>query len=613
MPFLSLLSFGGNRDVFIPSGGAAGADVLVYTLEASSGDCRSPSFQPFGQLSESNSGITATSYSTINQNIDWKSITWTGVNRRWVQFKNNRTTTTQDVLASLCNNYSSWPMANSSNRWWTSNGVGSSNRVLRRSLWQHNNSGASETHDIATLADSHYVWSNGMVWGNIDSTGNYGGILNTVYKHSGSGGGNTGEKLLVYVSDAYCDADSSQFTNYLTPTGPLGNAQNFTWDYDGSSGGVGGSPSNLADAISRTSTSSWPSYGLQQHGGSSYRWIEVELPQKVAFDYTWAVGYPNGSHYGNRNWVEGSNDGTNFTRLAEWRYHNGSRDSNGYLYYNAGGHTYDNTVNNVTKWHPMYNPDPDGYKWYRLSGDGWNDTNGYQLVFNWGLMKRTGDADRTVNPLDNIPGLQVYLDANQPDSYSGSGSTWYDLSGNGNHFDVEDGSPTWYRGYWYFDGNDSFQCPLSRGSGWQSIDDGYTLFFTAESDQSGSSWYCTTSTGDGNNYIDMWQRTSTRAWGSDADGHYPEPYGDMYELGWMQYCHRVDRTNGNSWIFHNGDLISTQTTSRTQKSATSRWTIGRRPDSSAYYWTGYVKNLLFFNRVLTDEEVRIVNAYISSS
>ena len=47
--------------------------------------------------------------------------------------------------------------------------------------------------------------------------------------------------------------------------------------------------------------------------------------------------------------------------------------------------------------------------------------------------------DITLSQFDKS-GLSLYLDGANPDSYSGSGNTWYDLSGNGNNFTVY-GSP----------------------------------------------------------------------------------------------------------------------------------------------------------------------------
>lgn len=65
--------------------------------------------------------------------------------------------------------------------------------------FMHNNNG-SEPGDIPTLGVSDgVVWGTGMFWGQIDAYTNYGGLLNTQIPHIGSGGGSTGDRLLVYV------------------------------------------------------------------------------------------------------------------------------------------------------------------------------------------------------------------------------------------------------------------------------------------------------------------------------------------------------------------------------------------------------------------------------
>ena len=55
-------------------------------------------------------------------------------------------------------------------------------------------------------------------------------------------------------------------------------------------------------------------------------------------------------------------------------------------------------------------------------------------------------------------GLALYLDAGAPTSYSGSGTSWYDLSGNNNHFTLYN-SPTFnslYGGELRFDGTNDY-------------------------------------------------------------------------------------------------------------------------------------------------------------
>ena len=53
-------------------------------------------------------------------------------------------------------------------------------------------------------------------------------------------------------------------------------------------------------------------------------------------------------------------------------------------------------------------------------------------------------------------GLLFHLDAANPKSYPGSGNTWYDLSGNGNHFTLYN-APAWNSGGWFdFNGIDEY-------------------------------------------------------------------------------------------------------------------------------------------------------------
>jgi hypothetical protein len=66
-------------------------------------------------------------------------------------------------------------------------------------MFMHNNNG-SEPGDIPTLGLSGtYVWSQGMIWGNIDAFSNYGGLLNTKTPWASAATGNTGDRLLVYI------------------------------------------------------------------------------------------------------------------------------------------------------------------------------------------------------------------------------------------------------------------------------------------------------------------------------------------------------------------------------------------------------------------------------
>lgn len=63
-----------------------------------------------------------------------------------------------------------------------------------------------------------------------------------------------------------------------------------------------------------------------------------------------------------------------------------------------------------------------------------------------------GGATSSSTPTVVSSGLVLHLDANNSSSYSGTGSTWSDISGSANHFTLV-GSPTFTSGYFSFNGS----------------------------------------------------------------------------------------------------------------------------------------------------------------
>lgn len=359
---------------------------LVYAI-SNTGTTSVASPQQFSTLDEMTTdaeGVAFIPYNTASSLISWNRAIFTSVQRPFVQFAFDRTPALEKWLRVLLSPYSNWANEVSVNGTYgivpsvgSSIGVGGQPGMN----FQHNN-GGTEPYDIPTLGNSGTVWGSGMYWGQIDAPTNYGGFMNQVYPHSGSGAGNASDKLLIYLDTASTPV-ASQYTNYLTPTGPLGNAQNFPWSYNGSSG-LGGNPIYVADTKDHTIAGSWTSEGFQQNGTDRY--IQVELPTPTSFDFTFALGYANGSHYSNQNRLEGSNDAVNWEQMAEWSYHNGTSHTDGYLYYGNGSHTYSNTIGTVTKWIPVNNRK--AFKYWRLRGTNFNATNNYQLCTNWALLKK---------------------------------------------------------------------------------------------------------------------------------------------------------------------------------------------------------------------------------
>ena len=85
------------------------------------------------------------------------------------------------------------------------------------------------------------------------------------------------------------------------------------------------------------------------------------------------------------------------------------------------------------------------------------------IVFFFSLALTHLDAQVTTN------GLVLNLDASDPSSYSGSGSTWNDTSGNNKDFNIN--TATYNNdGYFVFDGNDGMTGPPSNSFGLSQTD-----------------------------------------------------------------------------------------------------------------------------------------------
>lgn len=361
---------------------------LVFSMDASGSVINNYTTHTFNALTEGQTGVNFTSYSNIPTGWDRLYLTSRNKGTVWV-FENNANSRTW--LQSLCNPKSSWT-ANKNTRYEIYPFEGSSRYATatgsKLMIYQHNNNG-NETHDIPTLGNhGSDVWSNGMYWGNIDFTSNYGGILNHYNDHQGSGGSSTGDTLYAYVKYNH-STTTTDYTNYLTPTGPLGNAQNMAWTHSSNSG-IGGDPSRVADAVDRNTTSNWQSYGFQQQDNNAWIQVDLGVGNETAFDFTFVIGFPSGSHDSNQNYIAGSNDGSTWEYMAEWRTHNNNLASDyggGYLHNNNGNWLYSNALTNMGAWHAIKNRT--AYRYWRVGGTNFNWNNNHQLVFNWALLKRT--------------------------------------------------------------------------------------------------------------------------------------------------------------------------------------------------------------------------------
>lgn len=149
-------------------------------------------------------------------------------------------------------------------------------------------------------------------------------------------------------------------------------------------------------------------------------------------------------------------------------------------------------------------------------------------------------------------GLTMHLDANNPASYSGSGSTWYDLSGNDAHQTLV-GSPTYTTGtpsYFSFNGFSQY----STGSTFVLAPNTYTKMV----------WFQITASGD-NNIVSsdagghfMYFNNSSTLWAGNSNN---PPYSGGGAFGSVTsfnydtwYCATVVFTDPQIYLYVNGVL-----------------------------------------------------------
>ena len=427
---------------------------LVWSMD-DSGSVANPTLKDYGEMTTSLSGVNYTrpenwprshgmaasgalALSNIGNGDGWARLIFTSVNHPYrMHAMSNRydgsDNATSIIIRTLFSSRSNWTAAqriaiNSAYKYEPC--CGSSCRIGTLAVCEHNNNN-SETHDMPTFGEGFHVWSNGMFWGNIDATTNYGGLLNLIDGHSGSGGGATNDKLLIYLDTYYPKANDYED---VIAGGRTGNHQDssrgkhLVWS-SSTSTSVGGNLKYLAFPTDRFTTTNWDSHGYQ-HGpsGSNDGYIQLDLGSGNAIeaDFTFAITYFAGVHCADSNYIKGSNDGSSWTTLAEWNRHNaggsgahtntsrqtvftgqdfadGSANlkkgySLGYLVGQEGGHCYSNTVNNVEKWIPL-KKNAGAFRYWRIGGTGWNTNDGIysgnnrQLLINWGLMKKKDNID----------------------------------------------------------------------------------------------------------------------------------------------------------------------------------------------------------------------------
>lgn len=222
-------------------------------------------------------------------------------------------------------------------------------------------------------------------------------------------------------------------------------------------------------------------------------------------------------------------------------------------------------------------------------------------------------------------GLRLFLDAGNLRSYPGSGTTWYDLSGNGNHCTANGfvSNPVFQNtkgGRFYFNGATSksyFQS--SSVTNLSNIGNHTVLVWLEWVPASHSRYYAfdsrvsTPATGTG---IGFDKETSTTAspfnFVNDTSG-YDECSGPTNFQQNTVYQHGIIRNGSSIQIIdtNSTSLISPSLASNTLGNsligALGNYRVGAYEGcvsgTAEYWWSGYIYAVMLYNRVLTSTEI----------
>lgn len=205
-------------------------------------------------------------------------------------------------------------------------------------------------------------------------------------------------------------------------------------------------------------------------------------------------------------------------------------------------------------------------------------------------------------------GLILHLDAGNLDSYSGSGNTWYDISGNGKNYTFGSGVSWNSSGYFTLDGTGVFTGPASNTFGFNTKSENYIEAFVQVISATSNvffSWYATNDTGgdtrtvfshfyysNGNTYYDMngcCGGTQRISYANDSD----------FTAGIRHIAYRTRATAyPQREIFKN---TLTQVSSGSENTANATWNQSQAAVIGSN-WNGKIYSFRAYNRPLTDTE-----------
>lgn len=228
------------------------------------------------------------------------------------------------------------------------------------------------------------------------------------------------------------------------------------------------------------------------------------------------------------------------------------------------------------------------------------------------LLVNYGIKASQVQPIE-LPvvtdGLMLYLDAGNSFSYPGSGTTWFDISGNNNHATIIDSPPysTDNGGRFSMSGNDSMSIPSSTDFAINDRTYSYELWVNLSTAMKTTNTYYTifgANNFENDLFMGVW-RSGLRPGGiySVVEGQqsvgYPQPWED-FTGAWKQLVFVQNGSTGQLYV--NGVLNQTVTLSNSLTKTSLALRIGKVGTNVSFI--GELAAFAFYNKSLSSTEVQ---------
>lgn len=197
-------------------------------------------------------------------------------------------------------------------------------------------------------------------------------------------------------------------------------------------------------------------------------------------------------------------------------------------------------------------------------------------------------------------GLQLYVDAGITQSYVGTGSTYNDLSGNGNNLTLANG-PTFSStegGYFTFNGTNQYVNNFAYTN--QFSGNNFTYVGVIRYDNKSNSYHNVFDTYNSVNPM-MWINTASKI-EVDQSAGYTSPLSYTGQTIQVAMVHSNTAGVGVK-LYVNGKLIGENTAAQGAIPSNNRISLYRRETSGNYY-KGRGYNLMIYNKVLSAAEVQ---------